>query len=182
MVDNKLAGCTPSCRKIRTIAKTICATAERPTGHHGRGSLPVLVHCSPGIQVSSDMLPASPAIARARRPPDNLHLLLTFVVDNCKMLVDPPRLFLAMLSTLRVNRCTLPHVDRASIASAALLHARGALWRVHKLRRLRAVRRRPRGAAQRCCVRGWRARWRCLPARADHTQRPWATHGQGCSL
>ena len=78
-----VAGCTGSCLKIRTIAKAISATAERPAGHHGRGSLPVLVYCSPGIKVSSDMLPASPAIARARRPPDNLHLLLTL---GCRQL------------------------------------------------------------------------------------------------
>ena len=167
-----LAGCTPSCRKIRTIAKAISATAERPAGHHGRGSLPVLVYCSPGIQVSSDMLPASPAIARARRPPDNLHLLLTLGCRQLRneMLVCAPRLSMAMLSPLRVNRRTLPHVDRAPIASADSLHAHGSLWRLHKYRRLRAVRRMPRGAAQRCGVRGWRARRRCLLAWTDHIQ------------
>ena len=71
----------------------------------------------------------------------------------------------------RIRR-TLLHVLRASIASADSLHAHGSLWRLHKLRRLRAVRRMPRGAAQRCGVRGgfgWWARRRCLLAWADHT-------------
>ena len=120
------AGFTPRCYKIRTIAKAISATAERPAGHHGRGSLPVLVYCSPGIQVSSDMLPASPAIARARRPPDNLHLLLTL---GCRQLRNACALSTALYGNALTTPKCWPHTPQCGLCGQHFRTLRASPWR-----------------------------------------------------
>ena len=75
------------------------------------------------------MLPASPAIAGARREPEPLHLLLTGIGRlACFCFVWAPQLFRALPALLQYNRCTLHHVERALIASDFLLQGRGALW------------------------------------------------------
>ena len=62
------------------------------------------------------MLPASPAIAGARREPDPLHLLLTGIGRHtCFLGLSCPQLFRALPALLQYNRRTLHHVERAPI-------------------------------------------------------------------
>ena len=75
------------------------------------------------------MLPASPAIAGARREPDPLHLLLTGIGRHaCFLGFARPQLFRAMPTPLQCNPRTLPIEERARIASAVQGHAHGVLW------------------------------------------------------
>ena len=60
------------------------------------------------------MLPASPAIAGARREPDPLHRLLTVIGRRaCFLLFARPQLFTAMLLLLQSAQCTLTIEERA---------------------------------------------------------------------
>ena len=62
------------------------------------------------------MLPASPAIAGARREPDPLHLLLTGIGRHaCFLVFARPQLFMALLMSLLTNSRTEHHVLRAAI-------------------------------------------------------------------
>ena len=62
------------------------------------------------------MLPASPAIAGARRAPETLYLLLTVIGRHaCFCFVWAPQLFRALPALLQYNRCTHHHVERAPI-------------------------------------------------------------------
>ena len=75
------------------------------------------------------MLPASPAIAGARRAPDTLHLLLTGIGRHaCFLGFARPQLFRAMPTPLQCNPGTLHQVERAGIASLTQGHAHGVLW------------------------------------------------------
>ena len=76
------------------------------------------------------MLPASPAIAGARREPDPLHLLLTVIGRRaCFLLFARPQLFMAMLLLLQSAQCTLTIEERALSTSAVQGQAHGVLWR-----------------------------------------------------
>ena len=78
-----------------------------------------LFHGQPGTQPSSPMPPASPTIARARRAPNPLHLLLTVIGRHDLLCGFPvPQSSMAMLLLLQCNRRTLHSVERARIASA----------------------------------------------------------------
>ena len=62
------------------------------------------------------MLPASPAIAGARRAPDTLYLLLTVIGRHASFcFVWAPKLFRALPALLQYNTRTLHHVERAPI-------------------------------------------------------------------
>ena len=75
------------------------------------------------------MLPASPAIAGARRAPDTLHLLLTVISRRaCFLGFARPQLFRAMPTPLQCNPGTRHQVERAGIASLTQGHAHGVLW------------------------------------------------------
>ena len=79
------------------------------------------------------MPPASPAIARARRAPNPLHLLLTVIGrHDLQLLFARPQLFRAMLLLLQCNPRTLLIEERAGIASGSYVQARGVLWSCKK--------------------------------------------------
>ena len=62
------------------------------------------------------MLPASQAIASARREPDPLHLLLTVIGRHaCFLGFARPQLFMALLMSHLTNSRTEHHVLRAAI-------------------------------------------------------------------
>ena len=92
---------------------------------------------SPGAQPSSPMLPASPAIAGARREPDPLHLLLTVIGRHaCFLGFAPPQLFMALLMSLLTNSRTEHHALRAAIefCSVSMSRTRCGAAKAHACR------------------------------------------------
>ena len=80
------------------------------------------------------MLPASPAIAGARREPDPLHLLLTVIGRHaCFLGFARPQLFRALPALLQCDPRTHHNVVRAGIAPIAQRQAHGVLWRRHNV-------------------------------------------------
>ena len=75
----QMAGCHSRCYKSGRTRKKLFRRRAQSTPSSACACLHGLFHGYPGTQPSSPMPPASPTIARARRAPDPLHLLLTVI-------------------------------------------------------------------------------------------------------
>ena len=105
---------TPGVTNVDKIRKQLFRRRGQSTPSRACACLHGLFHGQPGTQPSSPMPPASPAIARARRAPNPLHLLLTVIGRR------------PALAFLQPRRAPWPCPQHSN-----MLGARSSMWSVH---------------------------------------------------